>query len=179
MSEEKVFSGTRFKVQGHLPCRSAPSLGGNASKFISQEGFMVKMGGVFRSEGLRLSKKEMNKVLVPLGRDVWSLKKTVSQLRKTVLALERIAERQRKQYGQEEAQLTAVPEEIKKARISPRLIQALRKRLGLSQREQATLSKVTVGAVHQWETGKFVPKDEKKGFLWRFGSLAAVRRGGS
>ena len=126
---------------------------------------MDKMGGVFRSEVLRLSKKEMNRVLIPLGRDVRSLKKTVSQLRKTVLALERIAERQQKQSGQEKAHLTAAPEEIKKARISPRLIQALRKRLGLSQRELAALSKVTVGTVHQWETGKFVPKDEKKGVL--------------
>jgi hypothetical protein len=29
----------------------------------------------------------------------------------------------------------------------------------------AILSGVTVGAVYQWETGKFVPKDEKKAVL--------------
>ena len=126
---------------------------------------MGKMEGVFKSEVLRLTKREMNKVLVPLRRDVRSLKRTASQLRKTVLALEQFADRQRKQSGQEEAQLTVAPEEIKKTRFSPRLIQALRKRLGLSQRELATLSGVTVGAVHQWETGKFSPKDEKKGVL--------------
>ena len=134
---------------------------------------MGKMEGVFRSEMIRLSKREMNKVWVPLRRDVRSLKKTVSQLRKTVLALEQFADRYRKQSAQEEAQLTVTPGTVKKSRFSPRLIRALRKRLGLSQRELATLSGVTVGAVYQWETGKFVPKDEKKG------ALLALRKLGS
>jgi DNA-binding transcriptional regulator YiaG len=106
---------------------------------------MGKMEGVFKTEMVR------------------SLKRTASEFRKTILGLKQFADRQRKQLEQKEAQLTTIPEEIKKARFSPRLIKTLRKRLGLSQRELATLSGVTVGAVHQWETGKFVPKDEKKG----------------
>ena len=126
---------------------------------------MGKLEQFFRSEMVRLSKREMNRVWVPVKRDIRSLKKTVSQLRKTVLALEQFADRQRKQLEQQEAQLTAPPDTVKKSRFSPRLIRALRKRLGLSQRELAILSGVTVGAVHQWETGKFVPKDEKKGIL--------------
>jgi len=126
---------------------------------------MGKLEQFFRSEMVRLSKREMNRVWVPVKRDVRSLKRTVSQLRKTVLALEQFADRQRKQLAQEEAQLTALPDTVKKSRFSPRLIRALRKRLGLSQRELAILSGVTVGAVHQWETGKFIPKEEKKGVL--------------
>ena len=126
---------------------------------------MGKLEQFFRSEMVRLSKREMNRVWVPVKRDIRSLKKTVSQLRKTVLALEQFADRQRKQLAQEEAQLTAPPDTVKKSRFSPRLIRALRKRLGLSQRELAILSGVTVGAVHQWETGKFIPKEEKKGVL--------------
>ena len=126
---------------------------------------MGKLEQFFRSEMVRLSKREMNRVWVPVKRDIRSLKKTVSQLRKTVLALEQFADRQRKQLAQEEAQLTAPPDTVKKSRFSPRLIRALRNRLGLSQRELAILSGVTVGAVHQWETGKFIPKEEKKGVL--------------
>ena len=126
---------------------------------------MGKVEEAFRTEMIRLSKREMNRVWVPVRRDIRWLKKTVSQLRKTTLVLERFADRQRKQLEQKEAQLTSAPEEIKKARFSPRLIKAIRKRLGLSQRELAILSGVTLGAVHQWETGKFVPKDEKKGVL--------------
>jgi DNA-binding transcriptional regulator YiaG len=124
---------------------------------------MGKMEGVFKTEMVRLAKREVNRVALPLRRDVRSLKRTASEFRKTILGLKQFADRQRKQLEQKEAQLTTIPEEIKKARFSPRLIKTLRKRLGLSQRELATLSGVTVGAVHQWETGKFVPKDEKKG----------------
>ena len=126
---------------------------------------MGKLEQFFRSEMVRLSKREMNRVWVPVKRDVRSLKRTVSQLRRAVLALEQFADRQRKQLAQEEAQLTAPPDTVKKSLFSPRLIRALRKRLGLSQRELAILSGVTVGAVHQWETGKFIPKEEKKGVL--------------
>ena len=126
---------------------------------------MGKLEQFFRSEMVRLSKREMNRVWVPVKRDVRSLKRTVSQLRKTIRALEQFTDRQRKQLAQEEAQLTAPPDTVKKSRFSPRLIRALRKRLGLSQRELAILSGVTVGAVHQWETGKFIPKEEKKGVL--------------
>jgi DNA-binding transcriptional regulator YiaG len=54
---------------------------------------------------------------------------------------------------------------MKKARISPRLIKSLRKHLGVSQRELANLVGVTVGAVFQWEKGKFEPKDDKKKLL--------------
>ncbi len=126
---------------------------------------MGKMEGVFRTEVVRLARREVNKVALPLRRDVRSLKRTVSEFRKAILELKQFADRQRKQLEQKEAQLTATPEEIKKARFSTRLIRALRKRLGLSQRELANLAGVSVGAVYQWETGKFVPKDEKKGVL--------------
>ncbi len=126
---------------------------------------MGKMEGILKTEVVRLARRELNKVTVPLKRDVRSLKRTVSEFRKTILGLKQFADRQRKQLEEKEAQLVATPKEIKKARFSPRLIQALRKHLGLSQRELANLAGVTVGAVHQWETGKFAPKDEKKGVL--------------
>ena len=126
---------------------------------------MGKVEGVLRHEVVRLAKREVNKVSVPLRRDVRSLKRTVSQLRKTIFVLKQFTDRQLKGLEHKEAQLAAPPEEIKHSRFSPRLIRALRKRLDLSQRELAILSGVTVGAVYQWEMGKFVPKDEKKGVL--------------
>ena len=60
---------------------------------------------------------------------------------------------------------------MKKARFSPRLIKSLRKHLGVSQREMAKLAGVTVGAVFQWEKGKFEPKDDKKKVLVGLRSL--------
>jgi DNA-binding transcriptional regulator YiaG len=89
----------------------------------------------------------------------------VSQLRKTVLALERFEAHQQKELKKRKIPLEATPEEVKKSRFSPPLIRSLRKQLGISQKELAILAGVTVGAAHLWESGKFKPKDEKKAVM--------------
>jgi DNA-binding transcriptional regulator YiaG len=126
---------------------------------------MGKFEGIIKSEIVRLAKREMRKTFVPLGRDVRLLKSTVSQLRRTVLGLERIAAQQQKELKKRKMPLEATPEEVKKSRFSPRLVRSLRKSLGISQKELAILSGVTVGAAHLWEKGKFKPKDEKKAVM--------------
>jgi DNA-binding transcriptional regulator YiaG len=126
---------------------------------------MGKLEGMIKSEILRLAKREVRKISVPLGRDVRSLKSAVSQLRKTVLTLERLTAQQQKELGMGKARLEATPEEVKKSRFSSRLIHALRKRLGITQKEMATLVGVTVGAIYQWENGIFEPRGQKKGML--------------
>ena len=123
---------------------------------------MGKLEVTIKSEIVRLAKREMRKTLVPLGRDVRLLKGTVSQIRKAVLVLERLAAQQQKELGKRKIPLEATPEEVKKSRFSPRLIRSLRKHLGISQKELAILAGVTIGAAHLWEKGKFEPKDEKK-----------------
>ena len=123
---------------------------------------MGKLGVTINSEIVRLAKREVRKTLVPLGRDVRLLKISVSQLRKTALALVRFVTQQQKELGKRKVPLEATPEEVKKSRFSPALIRSLRKHLRISQKELAILSGVTVGAVHLWESGKFEPKDEKK-----------------
>ncbi len=126
---------------------------------------MGKLEGMIKSEIVRLAKREIRKFSVPLGRDVRFLKNTVSQLRKTVLALGRLTAQQQKELGTGKARLEADPEEVKKSRFSPRLIQSLRKRLGVTQKEMANLAGVTVGAIYQWEKGIFEPRGRKKGTL--------------
>jgi DNA-binding transcriptional regulator YiaG len=126
---------------------------------------MGKLEVTIKSEIVRLAKREMRKTSAPLGRDVRLLKSTVSQLRKTVLALERFAAYQQKELKKRKISLEATPEEVKKSRFSPALIRSLRKNLGISQKELAILAGVTVGAVHLWEIGKFKPRDEKKSVM--------------
>lgn len=126
---------------------------------------MGKVEGIIKSEILRLAKREIRKISVPLGRDVRSLKSVVSQIRKTVMALERLATQQQKELSKRKVPLEATPEEIKISRFSPRLIRSLRKRIGVTQKELATLCGVTVGAIHQWESGMFKPRGEKKGMI--------------
>jgi DNA-binding transcriptional regulator YiaG len=131
---------------------------------------MGKLEATIKSEIERLAKRELRKVSVPLKREVRSLKITVSKLRKAVLPLERFADHQQKELAKREIRLEVTPEEVKKSRFSPRLIKTLRKKLRITQKELAILVGVTVGAAHQWETGKFTPKPEKKS------ALAALRK---
>jgi DNA-binding transcriptional regulator YiaG len=126
---------------------------------------MGKVEGIIKSEIVRLAKREMRKTSVPLGRDVRKLKITLSQLRKTVFGLERFVALQQKELEKKGAPLKATPEEVKVARFSPRLIRSLREHLGLTQKEMATLAGVTIGAIYQWESGKFEPRSEKKAVL--------------
>ena len=126
---------------------------------------MGKLEANIKSEIVRLAKREVRSTLVPLGRDVRLLKSTVSQARRAVLLLERLAAQQQKELEKRKVPLEATPEEVKKSRFSPRLVRSLRKHLGISQKELAILCGVTVGAVHMWESGKFRPKDEKKALI--------------
>ena len=126
---------------------------------------MGKLESTIKSEIERLSKREIHKVSAPLKRDVRSLKITISQLKKAVLPLQRFTADQQKELAKCEVKFEVSPEELKKSRFSPRLIKALRKHLGVSQRGLAALTGVTVGAVFQWEKGTFEPKDEKKKIL--------------
>lgn len=125
---------------------------------------MGKVEAIIKAEIVRLAKREMRKVTSPLKRDVWALKNVVSQLRKAVLNLERFTALQRKER-EGKPPLQAAPEEVETSRLSPRLIQSLRKRLGLSQRNFARLAGVTPLAVYQWENGVFKPKKEKRSIL--------------
>jgi DNA-binding transcriptional regulator YiaG len=126
---------------------------------------MGKFEGIIKSEIVRLAKREVRKISVPLGRDVWSLKSAVSQLRKAVLSLQRITAHQQKELEKGEMPLQAAPEEVKVSRFSPRLIRSLRGHLGLTQKELAILTGVTVGAVHLWESGQFKPSEKKKAVI--------------
>jgi DNA-binding transcriptional regulator YiaG len=127
-----------------------------------EEGNMGKLEGIIKAEIIRLAKREVRKIAVPLTRDVRSLRGRVFQLRKTVSIVERLAASQQRALAKEKVPLEASQEEVKAARFSPRLMRSLRKHLGITQKELAILAGVTVGAVHQWETGKFKPRGEKK-----------------
>ena len=125
---------------------------------------MGKLEVTMKSEIERLAKREVRKVSVPLKREVWSMKGILSQIRRSVSILQRFMSQQESQVRSKPV-AHASPEEIKKARFSSRLIKALRKHLGVSQKGMAVLAGVTVGTVFQWEKGIFEPKDEKKKIL--------------
>jgi DNA-binding transcriptional regulator YiaG len=126
---------------------------------------MAKFETIIKSEMIRLAKREVRKICVPLGRDVRSLKSAVSQLHKSVLILQRITANQQKELEKGKRLLEAPPEEVKESRFSPRLIKSLRGHLAITQKELAVLTGVTVGAVHLWESGRFKPSIKKKAVM--------------
>jgi DNA-binding transcriptional regulator YiaG len=126
---------------------------------------MGKLEGMIKSEIVRLAKREIRKVSFPLSRDVRTLKNVVSQLRKSVSTLEKLTAQQQEELRKGKIPLEAPPDEVKKSRFSPRLIRNLRKRLGVTQKEMATLAGVTAGAIYQWEQGLFEPRGKKKSIL--------------
>ncbi len=123
---------------------------------------MGKMEQTLKSEITRLTKKQLRATCLPLARDVRQLKRTVSAVRKTVAVLAKLGADWQAERAAERAKLAAVPEEVKTARISPRLIKKLRTRLGISQAELATLIGVSTNAVGFWEQGKSRPTDRNK-----------------
>ena len=139
---------------------------------------MGKLEGMLRSEIVRLAKRETKRITLPLGRDVRVLKNVVSQLRRSVLSVEKWATQQQKEMRKGKIPLEATQDEVKKSRFSPRLIRSLRKRLGISQKEMVTLAGVTVGAIYQWEQGIFEPRGNKKSVLVALRKLGrrAVRK---
>jgi DNA-binding transcriptional regulator YiaG len=132
---------------------------------LKEEGLMGKVEGIIKSEIVRLARREIRKISVPLGRDVWFLKSAVSQLRKAVLTLQRITASQQKELEKGKTPIEATPEEVKESRFSPRLIGSLRRHLGITQKELAILTGVSVGAAHLWEIGRFKPSMKKKAVM--------------
>lgn len=123
---------------------------------------MGKMEQTLKSEITRLAKKQVRAECRPLAKEVRQLKRTVSALNKTVADLEKLGAEFREQRVAEKAKLDAPPAEVKAARLSPLLIKKLRKRLGITQSELATLVGVSQSAVGSWEYAKAKPEGRNR-----------------
>jgi len=123
---------------------------------------MGKMEKTLKSEITRLARKEMRATYLPLARDVRRLKRTVSALHKTVAVLAKLRAELQVERTAERARLAAAPEDVKVARLSPLLVKNLRKRLGITQGELATLVGVSGSAVGSWEYGKAKPEGHNR-----------------
>ena len=126
---------------------------------------MGKVENSIKSEILRLAKKQVRGAFLPLKREVWKMRLRLSNLSKNFAFLDRMTREQMRQQESKKLKLEASAEEVKVSRITPGRISHLRRRLGLSQRELALLTGVTVGAVGLWEKGKFRPNVNKKAVL--------------
>ena len=126
---------------------------------------MAKIESIIKAEIQRLAKREVRSKFLPLRREVWGMKLKLSSLLKGAKILDQWAKEISRQAKNKEFKLEATLEEVKTSRLTPERIRNLRKKKGISQRELAILTGVTIGAVASWEKGKFKPKGDKKAAL--------------
>lgn len=126
---------------------------------------MAKLESVIKEAIARGARRQVRVVVMPLRREVLRLRRKVAEFQGALTTLRRSA------AGWERMMEAAalVPQvseaEAKSARLSPRLIQGLRKRLKLSQMALAQLVGVSAPAVAHWEAGESTPTGQNRAAL--------------
>jgi putative transcriptional regulator len=133
---------------------------------------MGKVEEALRSEVIRLVRRELRNVVVPLGRQVRELRRRMGPVTRAVARLERLAAVQEREIRARRERLEVSEEDATRARLSAGLIRKLRLRLGVSQSQLAALVGVSTTAVTQWERGAITPRGQNRA------ALVALRRVG-
>jgi DNA-binding transcriptional regulator YiaG len=126
---------------------------------------MARVEEAVRWTIMRLVRREVRGAVVPLARELRKLRSPISDLRRRVSALERSAARQARRAEVVQLRLATSEEEVKAARLSPTLVNKLRRRLGLTQEQMAALVGVSGSAVAQWEAGSSRPEGRRRAAL--------------
>jgi len=133
---------------------------------------------ILKAEIARISKKEAKSATQAIGKSNTWLRKTVADLKKRVLSLEKENKHlitAMKKYQVEQPEKVE-QEEGKKVRFSSRGIQSLRKKLRLSQADFGKLLGTTPHAVYLWEkkTGALNLRDKTKAAILSIRGLGAT-----
>lgn len=132
----------------------------------------MNIGRLLKDEILKLSGRVVRRETAALRKDVAALKRQAAAGRRELAALRRdnagLIEDLRARLS---APAAAPAKASRHARLSPRLIRALRARLGLPREAFAKLVGVSAGAVITWESGKSKPREAAKAALVSLRSL--------
>lgn len=126
---------------------------------------MAKLESAIKEAIARGARRQVRLVTLPLRRELLRLRRKVLELHGTMGDVRRSA------AGWERMLESAPPvppvsaDEVKSARMSPRLVQSLRKRLGLSQMSLARIVGVSAPAVAHWEAGESTPAGQNRASL--------------
>lgn len=110
---------------------------------------MPNIAKMLKEEIQRLARHEIKVAMMRLQKDNSALRKTVADLKKRLAAME--LEKKQMARSQPGDDPEIANDQIKSARITAKMIRAIRSRLSLSQREFAKLAGVSSQAVYQWE----------------------------
>jgi DNA-binding transcriptional regulator YiaG len=137
---------------------------------------MSNVEKVLKAEISRLSRKEAKSAIGAIGKSHTGLKKTVTDLKRRIVLLEKENKRLVVTMRKYEAEYPQTPsEETKKARLTSRGIRSLRSRLRLTQSDFAKLLGTTAHSVYLWERkeGSLKLRDKTKAALLSIRGLRA------
>jgi DNA-binding transcriptional regulator YiaG len=118
---------------------------------------VARLETVIKDAIARGARRQVRVLVLPLRREVLRLRRKVGELQSTLTTLRRSATGWKRLMEAAPAVPHVSEEEAKAARLSPRLVQSLRRRLGLSQMALARLMGVSAPAVAHWEAGNSTP----------------------
>lgn len=132
---------------------------------------MPDIGKLLKEEIRRLALRSARPLHAKLKKDLAQFKRLCAALKKENARLSKDMHRLRGHLRGALPALPSVPEKkLAGMRIGPKLVQAQRRRLGLSRVEFAKLLGASAGAVVSWESGRVRPRENVKA------ALAGVRR---
>lgn len=127
---------------------------------------MPNIASVLKDEITRLCRKEMRAQLEPIRSSSSTYRRDIAELKRRLAQLERENARLHKGMAQKKEEPT---DNGPKLRFVPKGLGSLRKRLGLSIEDFATLLGVSPQSIYNWQSGKTVPRRAQ------LEKLAAVR----
>src|SRR5713226_8869924 len=110
----------------------------------------------------RGARRQVRVLVQPLRREVVRLRRKMGELQGTLTTLRRSAAGWKRLMEAAPPLPQVSEEEAKAARLSPGLVQSLRKRLGLSRMALARLVGVSAPAVAHWEAGESTPTGQNR-----------------
>jgi DNA-binding XRE family transcriptional regulator len=123
---------------------------------------VAKLEAVIKESIARGARRQIRVAVMPLRQEVVRLRRRVAELQGTLTTLQRSAAGWRRIMEAAPPVPPVSEQEAKSARLSPRLIHSLRKRLGLSQTALARLVGVSAPAVAHWEAGNSTPTGQNR-----------------
>jgi DNA-binding transcriptional regulator YiaG len=123
---------------------------------------LAKLETVMKEAIARGARRQLRMVVTPLRREVGRLRRKVGELQGTLATLRQSANGWKRLMEAAPAIPQVSEEDAKAARLSPRLIESLRRRLGLSQMALARAVGVSAPAVAHWEAGASTPTGQNR-----------------
>jgi DNA-binding transcriptional regulator YiaG len=126
---------------------------------------VAKLESAIKDTIARGARRQVRQVVVPLRRDVQRLRRKVAELTTALATLRRSAAGWQRMMDSAPPVPQISEAEAKAARLSPRLIKSLRRRLGVSQMALARIVGVSAPAVAHWEGGEAAPAGPNRATL--------------